>query len=55
MNFTSVRGHLFNYDFPYSCKLWNIDKITKLYEEDPIVSIKKEDMPIKNNLQSLAK
>jgi DNA topoisomerase-3 len=55
MNFTSVRGHLFNYDFPKSVKLWNANKITRLFEEDPIPQIKPEDLPIKKNLQSLGK
>lgn len=55
MNFTSVRGHLYNYDFPTSCKQWNLKKISKLYEEDPIPIIKPEDISIKKNLQSLAK
>ncbi len=55
MHFTSVRGHLFNYDFPASVKFWNINKIAMLFEEDPIPQIKSEDLPIKKNLLSLAK
>lgn len=55
MNFTSVRGHLINYDYPRSLKLWNINKIIKLYEEIPIPKIKSEDLPIKINLQKLGK
>ena len=55
MNFTSVRGHLINYEFPPSCKYWNINKISNLYHEDPIKFIKPEDLPIKKNLESLAK
>jgi len=55
MNFTSVRGHLFNYDFPSSVKLWNMHKITKLYDEDPIPQIKSIELTIKKNLQSLGK
>lgn len=55
MNFTSVRGHLIGYEFPSNCRLWNINRIKKLYEQDPVKLIKPADLPIKKNIESLAK
>jgi DNA topoisomerase-3 len=55
MNFTSVTGHLMNYDFPNSNEKWQLDQIEKLYDTEMIKYIKEGSESIQSNLEYYAK
>lgn len=55
MNFTSVRGHLMNCDFPQEFQRWDLDTIPDLFNA-PIIKFTTEDCrDIEKNLKRLAR
>ena len=55
MIFTSVRGHLMNYDFGSEYKFWNLNTIENLYDAEIYHNLTKDNEILKDNLQYLTR